>query len=164
MATETNTIEDIYIRYHDKVVNFIMRKVSNHDLAEDLASDVFLKVAQKYSTFDSSKASVSTWIYTIAQNRVIDHYRTNHISDELQDEIHSESNIEETLLNNETLEELACALEKLPERERTLIVLHYYNEKSLKEVALQMGMSYANAKIVHRKALQMLQQHLSFSI
>lgn len=164
MATEDRTLESIYNEYRPKVTGFIARKVSNYDLAEDLASEVFLKISEKFDTFDPSKASISTWIYTIAQNRVIDYYRTNHVSSELPEELPSEDNFDEELLNKETLEELACALEKLPERERTLIVLHYYHEKTLKEVALQMGMSYANVKLVHGKAIEMLRKKLSFSI
>ena len=164
MSTDLKTIEAIYNEYRPKVTGFIARKVSDPDLAEDLAAEVFLKVCKKYDTFDSSKPSISTWIYTIAQNQVIDYYRTNHVSSELSEEIPIDSHIDDELLNNETLEELAAALEKLPERERMLIVLHYYQEKTLKEVALQLGMSYANVKIVHAKALDKLRKNLSFPI
>ncbi len=62
------------------------------------------------------------------------------------------------LLEEEQLEELADALAKLPERSRDIIILHYYGNMTLKEVAFKMGMSYANIKIVHKKAIQELKR------
>ena len=66
------------------------------------------------------------------------------------------------ILEEETLEELASALEKLPPRERDLIVLHYYHNLQLKEIAQIMGMSYSNCKVIHSKALARLRQHMTF--
>ena len=63
--------------------------------------------------------------------------------------------------DEETLNELASALEKLPERERDLIILHYYHNRQLKEIAVKMHMSYSNCKLVHNKALMKLRQYLT---
>ena len=60
----------------------------------------------------------------------------------------------------ETLNELADALEKLPQRERDLIILHYYTGLTLKEVAVKMSMSYSNTKLVHNKALMLLRNRM----
>ena len=60
-------------------------------------------------------------------------------------------------LNNEALDTLADALMSLKEKERDLIVLHYYENHTLKTVAEMMGMSYINAKVIHKKALTGLQ-------
>ena len=57
-------------------------------------------------------------------------------------------------------EELAAALEKLPQRERDVIILHYYSGISLREISEAIGMSYSNMKIIHRKALAGLKKHL----
>lgn len=149
--------EEIFLTYHDKVQHYIYTKVSNVQVAEDLASTVFLKVYQKYEEFDESKSKLSTWIYTIANNTVIDYYRTNHVGEEIPEVLADDTSVEDEVLDSVMLEELACALEKLPERERDIIILHYYKEMTLKEVAFKLGMSYANIKIVHNKALAALQ-------
>ena len=55
------------------------------------------------------------------------------------------------------MDSLADALMSLKEKERDLIVLHYYSGHTLKTVAEMMGMSYINAKVIHKKALTSLQ-------
>ena len=56
-------------------------------------------------------------------------------------------------MSDDALDGLADALMTLKERERDLIVLHYYRGHTLKTVAQMMGMSYINAKVIHKKAL-----------
>lgn len=150
--------EQIFRDYHDKVLHLIYGKINNYTLAEDLTSDVFLKVYSKLDTFDDTKASISTWIYRIAQNTVIDYFRTRKVYSEVPEEIAEESEIDDELLNNETLDALADALAELPERDRDLIILHYYHGLTLKEAAERIGMSYSNAKLVHNKSLVVLER------
>ncbi len=156
----TLTYEQVYQDYSKKVMSYIRTKISNPTEAEDLHSVVFTKVFEKFSSFDQSKASVSTWVYTVARNTLIDFFRTRKIHDELGDEDVVEENAFQGILDEETLGELAQALERLPERERDLIVMHYYNNMQLKEIALKMHMSYSNCKLIHNKALMKLRQYM----
>ena len=141
--------EELYLTYYDKVGAYIRGKVENFHDAEDLTAQVFEKVYVKLDSFDGTKASLSTWIYTIARNTVTDHFRTRrvHVS---YDELYELPAPER---DRDVLEELADALEGLKVKERDLILLHYYKGLTLKEVAEQMGMSYINAKVIHKKAL-----------
>ena len=152
--------EKLYADFHDKVARYVAGKVPNPHDAEDLVSCVFLKVYQKLDSFDERKAAVSTWIYTIAQNTVIDYYRTRKQYSELPEDLTEESEIDLKLLNDERLEQLCAALERLDTRSRDLIILHYYKGFTLKIVAEKMQMSYANAKVIHRRALQKLRGYL----
>ena len=63
-----DTKEKIYRDYHSKVCGYIQSRVNSVQDAEDIAADVFLKVYEKLESFDESKASFSTWIYTITRN------------------------------------------------------------------------------------------------
>lgn len=153
--------EQIYKDYHDKVLHLIYSKTNNYTLAEDLAEDVFLKVYSKLDTFDETKASISTWIYRIAQNTLIDYFRTRKVYSEVPEDISEESEIDDELLNNETMDALADALSELPQRDRDLIILHYYHNLTLKEAAARLGMSYSNAKLVHNKSLVVLERLMS---
>lgn len=156
--------EEIYREYYDKVFRSIYSKVCNETIAEDLTANVFVKVYAKWDTFDGNRASISTWIYRIAQNTVIDYYRTRKVYGEVPETLAEDHSIDDELLNNELLEELAEALKKLPQRDRDLIILHYYNGLTLKEAALKLGMSYSNAKLVHNKSLVTLQGLLADKI
>ena len=164
------SLEEIYNVYYKKIYSFVMRKISDIDITEDLVSDIFLKVAANLDRFDPNKACISTWLYTIANNTVLDYYRTRKVYEPIPDENGSEGlmpealvdtkDIESEIIANEELEELAKALEHISVRSRDVIVLHYYADMTLKDVARQMGMSYANIKIVHKKALQELRDAL----
>ena len=157
--TEANK-EKLYADFHDKVARYVAGKVPNPHDAEDLISCVFLKVYQKLDSFDERKASVSTWIYTITQNTVVDFYRTKKQFSELPEELTAEGEIDQKIINDEKLEQLCAALEQLDMRSRDLIILHYYKGFTLKIVAEKMNMSYINAKVIHRKALQKLRGYL----
>lgn len=146
--------EDLYQIYYPKVSGYIHGKVENHYDAEDLTSQVFLKVYQKLDTFDSAKASLSTWIYTITRNTVTDFFRARRISVPLEEYMLGEA----PAPNDEALETLADALMTLKEKERDLIALHYYKGITLKEAAEKMQMSYINAKVIHKKALSSLRR------
>ncbi|MCR5747823.1 MAG: sigma-70 family RNA polymerase sigma factor [Lachnospiraceae bacterium] len=147
------TIEEIYKEYHDKVMAYIRNRVNNLEDAEDLCADVFLKIQQRYEDYDKEKAAVSTWIYAITRNTVIDHYRVNRISEELPEDIASEETIDTDIIRKETLGELADALLQLSEEERTVIVLHYYEGLTLKQIEAKTGLSYGKVKLRHNSAI-----------
>ena len=143
----------LYRDFHGKIFSYIQSRVNNSVLAEDLCSDVFLKVYEKLDTFDSGKASLSTWIYTIARNTLTDYYRTRHITEEIPETYADENDVEGSVINAERLELLADALEALPERERDLIILRYYSGLTLREIGEKLDISYAYVKVLHNKAL-----------
>lgn len=150
--------KEIYEAYYPKVLRYLVSKVNDRYLAEDLCSDIFLKVYEKYDSFDPQKASLSTWIYTIARNKMTDYFRGRRIFEEVPEDIVSELSPLEDICKEETLGELADALEKLDERERDIIILRYYSEYTLKKIAQVMGISYAYVKILHNKALDKMRK------
>ena len=153
--------EEIYMKYKDKVLGYIRNHVNSPEDAEDLCSDVFIKIYSKIDTFDESKASLSTWIYAMTSNTVIDFYRTNHIHSEIPEDLaEDKSLIEDEVLNSESLEALAKALRALPQEQMDIIVLRYYKGLTLQEVAEKMNLSYVVTKLRHREALGRLKDLL----
>ncbi len=156
--TTTPSLEEIYTAYYKKVMGYISARIRNRADAEDLCSEVFEKVQRKLDDFDSSKASVSTWVFTITRNTVIDHYRRSKEGAELDENMAGDFVVDESLLNTESLESLAAALKKLPQELRDIIVLRYYDGKPLTEIAQLMGLSYGAVKLRHQNALVMLKK------
>ena len=99
--------DSIYQEYSGKVMGYISARVQRRADAEDLCSEVFEKVFRKMEGYDQEKASVGTWIYTITRNTVIDYFRKNRPTAELDENIASDGEVDDSLLNNETLSELA---------------------------------------------------------
>ena len=153
-------ITEIYGDYKEKIKSYILGKVYSKEDAEDLVSAVFLKVCQHKEKFDSSRASVSTWIYTITRNTVTDYFRTRKIHTELDETLLCENSADRGENTELLLENLYSALSKLDEKQRDLVILHYYTGKTLKEIAILMKMSYINAKITHKKAINSLNKLL----
>lgn len=149
---------DIYRDYYHKIRGYIQSKVSDSELAEDLCADVFVKVYEKLDTYDESVASLSTWIFTIARNRLTDHYRTRRVMPEVPETYAAPISLEDDVCNASELETLADALESLDERERDIVVFRYYSGMTLKEIAQKMNISYAYVKVLHNKALSELRK------
>lgn len=152
--------ESIYRDYYKKVCGLIISKTNNPYLAEDLAADVFVKVYEKLDTFDETKASLSTWIYTITRNKLTDYYRSRRVFEEIPEDMADDSSVEDDVLNGEALEVLANALESLDERERDIIILRFYSGKKLKDIAGEMNISYAYVKLLQSRALAKLKDFL----
>ncbi len=155
------TPEELYNAYREKVERYICSHVGNEHDRADIVQQVFLNAISALEDYDPERAAVSTWLYTITRNAVIDYYRIlektplSADDDELQLSLS-----EERPLSEETLETLADALEQLPERERKIIVLRFYRGYSAKETAEKVGISYANVRFLQYAALKKLRRFL----
>ena len=150
--------DEIYRTYHDRVMGYIAARVQRREDAEDLCADVFEKGFRRFGDYDREKASVSTWIYTITRNTVIDYFRKNRPTAELDENMPSDSEVDESLLQRESLHELGEALKKLPPDLQNVIILVYAEKKTLLEVSRMTHVSYRTAKVRHQKALRMIRE------
>lgn len=150
--------EEIYRVYYRKVYGYVISKIGNTQDAEDLAADVFVKVCEKLDRFDRSKASLSTWIYTITRNTLTDFYRTRRVFSEIPETQDDGTSFEEDICTEESLEILTKALHSLDERGRDIIILHFYEGRTLKEIAQSMGISYAYVRVLKNNALASLRK------
>ena len=151
--------EFIYTQYRDKVFGFVRSKIFNQTEAEDIVQTVFLKVYLNLDQYDETKASLSTWIYTITRNTVYDYLkemRDHPVLELIDNTVDSAEEPDDSLLNKEELEELACALEKLPQNQRDIIILLYYKNLDRRKVAEMFGITYGQLRYLHDKAMKRL--------
>lgn len=148
--------------YGDRVLAYARHHLGNDQDAEDAAARAFMKVHEKWDTYDSERGAVSTWLYAITQNEVRGVLRRRAKS-QVADGFEGWDSLadtgpapEETLLSEERVEALSAALEALPERERDILLLRFYSGLPSKEVAARMGLSDANVRYLQSKALQKL--------
>ena len=150
-------MEKIYLEYREKVFRYVRGKAASTADAEDVTSEIFLKVLSSLDSFDEEKATLSTWIYTVAHNTVCNYYRSQGRAELSLDEGVAVPSDEDDEIENEILkEELAIALETLSEREQDIIVLYYYHEIPLRDIAIKMGITYTNAKFIKHNAISKL--------
>lgn len=150
----------IYTQYREKVFGFVRSKIFNPDDAEDIVQNVFLKVYGNLDKFDETKASLSTWIYTITRNTIYDYLKEKRDRPVLELIDNTEASEEDSpaaeIINSEALDELASALEKLPQDQRDTVILLYYKKLDRKSVAEMFGISYGQLRYLHDKALKRL--------
>ena len=155
-----DVMEKIYLEYKEKVFRYVRGKVSNVADAEDVTSEIFLKIQTSLGSYDEKKATLSTWIYTITHNAVCNYYRKESKRELPLDEDMLASVEEDGVMaeiENEILKEkLAIALETLTEREQDIIVLYYYHEMPLRDIAIKTGIAYTNAKFIKHQAINKL--------
>lgn len=166
MTQQCLSVDELYRSYYKKVYGYIFLRVKNHAEAEDIAADVFAKVAEKYDTFDSSKASYSTWIFTITKNMVISHFRKYRESEDISEmEIADDSAAPlDTAILKEQSAVLAKALAAIPEKDRDIIIARYYYDKSFKEIGEMLGITEANARVSHGRVLKKLRELIGSAV
>ena len=149
----------IYTQYCDKVSRFVRSKIHYPNDVEDIVQTVFLKVYSNLDKYDEIKASFSTGIYIITRNTVYDYLkdkRDHPVIELIENTVYSAEEPDDSLLNQEALEELARALQKLPQNQRDIIILIYYKNLDRRKVAEMFGMTYGQVRYLHDKAMKRL--------
>ena len=144
MMEAAKELELIYREYEPKVTAYIRNHVSNPDDVKALSDDVFQKLLQNKEAFRKEPDSVSRLVYMTTKQTVEEYFAE--ISEETQ------------TLDAKSLDRLADALEQLDVRSRDIIILHYYADKTLEEIAAAMDMSYADIELLNKEALDGLQK------
>ena len=151
----------LYTTYRARVLGYILARVTNREDAEDICQDVFERAFRAADRYDASRSAPGTLLYAITRNAVIDYWRKARPTEALPEDLSDDARVEDGMLREETLEELAKALERLPEDLTSIIVLRYYDRLPLTEIAAALGMSYGAVKLRHQKALTLLRTALT---
>ena len=149
---------ELFAHFAPRVKGFLMKSGASPDLAEECAQEVMATLWNKAHMFDPAKASVSTWIFTIARNRKIDILRKQRRPEpeDLPWGPESEPGQEDVLVHQQETELLGAALAALPAKQRELIQKAYYGELSHSEIAAQTGLPLGTIKSRIRLALDRL--------
>lgn len=151
--------EKLYQEFYPKVLGYVRSKVSPSE-AEDVTANVFVKVYANLERFDEQRASLSTWIYTITHNTVIDHWKRQKKAPLFLEE-HLEYLAEEAADMDGSLEALSEALEKLTSVQRDVVILHYYFGLQHTEIAQKLRLTSANTRKICSLALAALRKNMN---
>ncbi len=152
--------EDIYVEYREKVLSYIRSKIGDHNTAEDLTSDVFIKCYKNIHRYDPSKAAVSTWLFTIVNNTLKNYYRDRKGESSLDEMEWMEPSFEEDMDRAMHLEEIRGYLDELlsglDETRRQIIVMRYYREMKTKDIAEALDMTPGNVRVILTRTMKKL--------
>jgi RNA polymerase sigma-70 factor (ECF subfamily) len=140
----------LFDHFAPRLKSFMMRKNTSAELAEDLVQEAMIAVWTKAAMYESSKGSVTTWVFTIARNLRIDRIRRDvHMpTTELGDyDEPSEAPEGEELLGRKQEDGLvARALQSIPEEQRQILVLSFVEEIPQSEIATRLSIPLGTVK------------------
>lgn len=149
---------ELFGYFAPRVKSFLMKSGASPDLAEECAQEVMATLWNKAHMFDPTKASVSTWIFTIARNRKIDILRKQRRPEpeDLPWGPEAEPDQADAIGLQQETEQLGQALATLPAEQRQLIERAYFGELSHSQIAAETGLPLGTIKSRIRLALDRL--------
>ena len=150
-----------------KIRSYIGARINSADDAEDLAADVFTKALSALPSYQPEQSSFSTWLYTITANTVRDYFRRSSVrnntitavEDDVLESIPANAmSLDEGLCRQELLEALADALQALPEIQRQIVVLQFYDGLPQKEIAARLNLGDANTRYLSHRAVKAIRE------
>jgi RNA polymerase sigma-70 factor (ECF subfamily) len=151
---QTNYFSYLVEKYQDIVFSIAFKVLKNREDAEEMAQESFIKAYKSLHTF-KGKAKFSTWLYRITYNNCISEVRKKKIHFASTDDVQIKDETEELNMDGIPEENRAkyvkAAMDKLPEEEYTLVLLFYFEEQSIDEIAKVTKLSESNVKVkLHR--------------
>lgn len=154
----------IYDNFIDQIYRYVYYRVQGEDV-EDIVETVFLKVWENLKQYKPQQKSFSAWVFRIAHNLVIDHYRAakDKAYEELNpdlpdlDRMHHPIKITQDRFDNATLKK---AMVKLKKQYHDIILYKFVNELSNSEIAEILGKSEGSLRILQFRALKALKREL----
>jgi RNA polymerase sigma-70 factor (ECF subfamily) len=154
-----------YSTFFEKIYRYIFFRVGREkELAEDMTSDIFLKAYESFENFDHDK-SFSVWIYKIAHNHLVDHYRKARKEivplEDAENELKTDENPVSYIDLKFDLEQISLALQSMQEKQKEMIILKYFNDLQNKEIAEILGIKEEHARVLQHRAISALKSKIT---
>ena len=163
-----STFNSIVKQYSERLYWHLRRLVNSHEDANDLLQEVFLKIWQALPSF-RGEAQVYTWLWRIATNEALNHLRRQQVratlrlssfEEEMDRRIESDPYFNGTAAQRE----LAKAVARLPQKQRQVFVMRWWDELTYEEISAITGTSVGALKASYHLARQKIQESVSAEI
>ncbi|PDW00552.1 RNA polymerase sigma factor [Candidatus Viridilinea mediisalina] len=158
MEADPQALTELYKYFAPRVYRYVYMRVGDVDLAQDIQSEVFVRMLESIHTYEDRGWSISSWIYRIAQARTIDIMRGKRRRQwiDLEEEQILADGPEEALLAELEHHVLRKAMKHLCEPQQRVILLRHVYGLSIEETARQMGRNVGSVKALQHRALTRL--------
>jgi len=151
----------LYSRHLDAIYRHVYFRVADVPLAEDLTEEVFVRAWTALPNYKPQGHRFASWLYRIAHNLIVDHYRKQSSRSEVDDpeiELLPDSQLppEDQIADQQGFESLANAVQELGYEEQQVIILRFVEGFSHKEVADVIGKSVGASRVIQHRALETL--------
>lgn len=157
-------LEQAFLKWNKFIYSYIYLRIQNRETAEDLSQEVFMNSWRSRETFNPKKASIKSWLFTIAINEIRDYIKklsnkktTNleEIKNVLPD---NKEYIPEQIAKIENIQLINSKLRLLSEKNLELIILRFQQDLSVKEISEILNIEYSATKVALYRAVRTLQE------
>jgi RNA polymerase sigma-70 factor (ECF subfamily) len=148
-------------KYKEKLYWHIRRMVQNHEDADDVLQNTFIKVVRHIDKF-SQNSKLYTWMYRIASNEALNflNSKKRHAIDELEPHHTNGLSVETWFDENEVLKQINIAINDLPDKQKLVFSLRYYEEMTYKQIADITETSEGALKASYHHAVKKIEEHI----
>ncbi|MCL1918267.1 MAG: sigma-70 family RNA polymerase sigma factor [Peptococcaceae bacterium] len=163
---DLRSFEAIYNHFYVPVYRFFTKRLVSKELCEDLTNDVFYSCLKNYDRYDPAKATVATWVYSIANNRIKNYYRDkkDYILTDDTDVFMGlpngiDTDMDGAVFLSQMKTHLTAALGSLTDKERSIVMLRYYSDLTSDEIACKTGTTSGNVRVILTRTLRKLENY-----
>jgi len=164
-AGDAQSFRALYDHYIDPIFRFVYLKTNNREEAEDITHEVFLSSWQSLPSYVSRGLPFSSWLYRIARNKVIDHYRTRKVTLNLEsvDEnlMRLVGSSEESVNRTLDIERVKRSLGRLSPDQKDVTIMRFIEDMSHAEIAIVLGKSEGAVRLIQHRAVEALKDLLN---
>jgi RNA polymerase sigma-70 factor, ECF subfamily len=153
----------LYDRYCERIYRYVYARVQERCLAEDITEEVFFRALKSMSNYRDTGACFSAWLYTIARNAIVSHYRRNKNEVDLETVANLAAMTEgvlDAVVRRDGNRRIWKAIDRLPPRQREAMRLKFAADLSHEDVGRMMGKSSAAIKVLVHRATERLRREL----
>ncbi len=156
----------LYDKYINNIYRFIYLKVDSKETAEDLTAEVFAKYWDKFKDGDGTKIkNVSAYLYQIARSAISNFYREGSkvriVTADVSNIVDTEEDALESQAKEQEKEKIKKSLLKLSEEEQNIIILHYVEQLSFKEISKLTDKAEGTLRVISHRALKKLKEEFN---
>ncbi|HSS72771.1 MAG TPA: sigma-70 family RNA polymerase sigma factor [Gaiellaceae bacterium] len=162
---DRDALEELYLEHFDRIYSYLHMTVGNRHDAEDLTTQTFLKMLESIGKFRWGTAPFSAWLFRIAHNLAIDHFRARRRwqpEEEVPEPAGQiQSSAEEEALKVLSTENMFDLIEQLSDEQRQVLILKFVFDFSNLEAAAVLDKTEGAVKSLQHRALDSLQKHVT---
>ncbi len=154
-TSQPDLLESVFEAYYPAVFRYFRYRGADVETANDLASSTFERALKNVARYDPKKAQIQTWLFTIAHNLGVNHWKAKKLIAPLEDDlpIPEDPPVEKAIILNQDKEQILRALNSLDDRSRETLALKFGGRLTNRQIAELNHLSESNVGIILYRSL-----------